>query len=417
VFLAGAVTVVRDVRSNIRLLALFNFLLDFRPYAPIGVIYFERVTHSYTLAMSVLAAAMLASAIFEVPTGIFSDKVGRRYTVMAGAVASLASVTCYAMGGSYTMLIAGAIGEGLARSLFSGNNDALLYDSLAELDQRSAYAHHLGRVSSAYQIALAISAVLGGLLATISFALVMWLSVIPKILMVAVSFRFLEPQVQAGAGRSGNIFAHLREAFHNIVKNPRLRMLSMAEIIGFSVGEADFIFRTVFIESLWPLWAIGMARTISNVTAAVSYYFAAWLHKRFGEKRLLLGGIASSNLINIASIIWASALSPALMGATSIFYGVNTVAKNSMMQHEFSDAQRSTMGSLTAFGGSLLFAVTSTLLGWLADQIGVRLALLTSTSLCLTPVIFYWLAFRHGKRAGNQAENAIPAAPIVDMPQ
>jgi MFS family permease len=88
-----------------------------------------------------------------------------------------------------------------------------------------------------------------------------------------------------------------------------------------------------------------------------------------------------------------------------------------MMQHEFSDAQRSTMGSLTAFGGSLLFAVTSTLLGWLADQIGVRLALLTSTSLCLTPAIFYWLAFRHGKRAGNQTENAMPAAPVVDMPQ
>jgi drug/metabolite transporter (DMT)-like permease len=91
------------------------------------------------------------------------------------------------------------------------------------------------------------------------------------------------------------------------------------------------------------------------------------------------------------------------MGATSIFYGVNTVAMNSMKQREFSDAQRSTMGSLTAFGGSLLFAVVSTLIGWLADQMGVRLALLVSTSLCMLPLLFYWLAFRHRKEAASQS--------------
>ena len=382
----------RDIRRNIRLLALFNFLLDFRPYAPIGVIYFARVTHSYTLAMSVLAAVMLSSAIFEVPTGIISDRVGRRYTIMAGAVASLGSVTCYALGGSYAMLLAGAICEGLARSLFSGNNDALLYDTLAEVDQRHDYSLHLGRVSSAYQIALAISAILGGLLATVSFALVMWLSVVPKVLMVGVTFRFLEPDVHIE--KSTNVFAHLRAALRNIVINRRLRWLSIGEIIGFSFGEADFLFRTVFIESLWPLWAIGLARTISNVTAALSYYFAARLHRHFGEKRLLFSGITLSNLTNVASIIWASVFSPAMMGATSIFYGVNTVAMNSLKQREYSDAQRSTMGSLTAFGGSLLFAVVSTFIGWLADQFGVRVALLISTSFCITPVIFYWLAFR-----------------------
>jgi MFS family permease len=410
--------VSRNVQRNIRLLAFFNFLLDFRLYAPVAIIYFERITHSYTLAMSVLAAAMLASAILEVPTGIFSDRIGRRYTLIAGAVASLASVICYALGGTYAMLIAGAIAEGLARSLFSGNNDALLYDTLTELDQRSEYSMHLGRVSSAYQIALAISSLAGGLIATFSFALVMWLSVVPKVLMVALSFGFLEPQVHIE--KSSNIFAHLREALHNIIKNRRLRMLSIGEIIGFSLGEADFVFRTVFIESLWPLWAIGAARTISNVTAAASFYFAARLHKRFGERRILYGGLFLSNFTNVSAIIWASVLSPALMGATSIFFGVNTVALNSMKQREFSDAQRSTMGSLTAFGGSLLFAVVSILLGWLADQIGVRYAILVSTSLCIIPLFFYWQAFQPGPvalAADKPEEQIADAGQLANSPQ
>jgi MFS family permease len=400
---------MRDVRRNIRLLALFNFLLDFRLYAPIVIIYFERVTGSYTLAMSVLGASMLASALLEVPTGIFSDRVGRRFTLMAGAAASLASVTCYALGGSYAMLLVGALAEGLGRALFSGNNDALLYDTLRETDQRHEYAQHLGRVSAAFQLALAISAILGGLLATISFALVMWLSVLPKVVMLALTLRFVEPSVPVE--KSPSLVAHLRQALHNIVVNRRLRHLTTGQIIGFSLGEADFLFRTVFIESLWPLWAIGLARTISNLTAAVSFYFAARLHQRFGERRLLFGGIFLSNLTNIASIVWVSALSPALMGATSIFYGVNTVAMNAMQQREFSDAQRSTMGSLVSFGGSLLFAVVATLLGWLADQVGVRWALLTSTALCMIPLLFYWLAFRPqvaARAATNDRATQIP---------
>jgi MFS family permease len=406
--------VYRDVRRNIRLLALFNFLLDFRLYAPIVVIYFEQITHSYTLAMSVLAAVMLSSAILEVPTGVVSDRVGRRVTIIAGAFASLASVTCYALGGSYAMLLAGAICEGLSRSLFSGNNNALLHDTLAETDQRGDFAKHFGRVSSAYQFALAISALIGGLLSPISFALVMWLSVVPKVFMVAISFGFVEPRVHLE--KSANIFAHLKDAFRNIMQNRRLRMLSIAEIIGASFGEADFVFRTVFIEMLWPLWAIGVARTISNITAAISYYFAHQLHKRFGEKRLLLGGISLSNLTNLAALIWPSVLSPALMGATSIFYGVNTVALSSMMQREFTDAQRSTMGSLTAFGASLTFAVVSTALGWLADQIGVRGALIVSTFFCASSVIFYWLAFRHTSASAGQESSEIAAQTHTPVP-
>jgi MFS family permease len=341
--------------------------------------------------------------------------VGRRYTIIAGAAASLASVTCYALGGSYAMLLVGALCEGLSRSLFSGNNDALLYDTLSESGERSQYAAYLGRVSSANQIALAVGAVLGGLLSVISFALVMWLSVLPKVVMLSVSFRFIEPKVHIE--KSTNVYAHLKVAFDNILHNRRLRMLSVAQILGFSLGEADFQFRTVFIQMLWPLWAIGVARTISNLTAAASFYFADRLHRRFGERRLLFGGIFVSNLINMASIIWASVLSPALMGVTSIFFGVNTVALNSMMQREFSDAQRSTMGSLTSFGGSLLFAVTSTLLGWLADQIGVRWALLISSTLCMIPLIFYWLAFRPGKDSHSQESDPFTPAPVAESSQ
>jgi hypothetical protein len=57
--------------------------------------------------------------------------------------------------------------------------------------------------------------------------------------------------------------------------------------------------------------------------------------------------------------------------------------------------------------------VVSTLLGWLADQIGVRYALLISTSLCIIPLFFYWLAFRQGKIAATQENNQLEPNPVA----
>ncbi|HLV37300.1 MAG TPA: MFS transporter, partial [Spirillospora sp.] len=175
------------VSRNITLLGWFNFWAEFRPYAPIAILYYAQVSGSYALGMSIFSAAMLAQSLFEVPTGILSDMVGRKKTVVYGAVAGVFALTFYAIGGTYLALLIGAIFEGLGRAFYSGNNDALLYDTLAEMEDHAAFQHHLGRTSSMYQFALAIAAVLGSLIAAISFQVVYWLSVIPMVLALLVS--------------------------------------------------------------------------------------------------------------------------------------------------------------------------------------------------------------------------------------
>jgi hypothetical protein len=82
-------------------------------------------------------------------------------------VAGVFALTCYAIGGTYGWLLAGAIFEGLGRAIYSGNNDALLYDTLAKTDKRELFQPYLGRTSSMYQFALVTTV----LLSTIPMAL------------------------------------------------------------------------------------------------------------------------------------------------------------------------------------------------------------------------------------------------------
>jgi hypothetical protein len=92
-----------------------------------------------------------------------------------------------------------------------------------------------------------------------------------------------------------------------------------------------------------PVWAMGFAQMIGNVTAAISFYYAGRLIRRFGEYGLVVPTV----------------LSP------------RADAKQSLIHREFTDEQRAMMGSLNSF------AVCSFLPGALADRIGVIPALLS----------------------------------------
>ncbi len=398
------------VARNIRLIGWFNFWADFRPYGPIAILYYSQVSGSYALGMSIFSAAMLAQSIFEMPTGVLSDLVGRKKTVVYGAVASVFALTFYAIGGSYWALLVGAIFEGLGRAFYSGNNDALLYDTLAEMEQRETFQEYLGKTSSMYQLALAISAIIGSLIAAISFRTVYWVSVIPMVLSLIVSVRLIEPHMHVS--ENTNIYSHLKTALRNFRQNARLRTLSLAWIVSYAVGESSWLIRSAFIVTLWPVWAIGIAQMIGNVTAAISFYYAGRIIKRFGEFRLLVGGMLISELVNLFGLIFASVISPALMASNSIFFGVNNVAKQSLIQHEFSDEQRATMGSLNSFAGSIAFSVFSFLLGGLADRVGIVPALVTASLLSIIPMALYFRVLR--PRAGEL--NPVEANEVTPKP-
>src|SRR3989338_4038016 len=153
------------LHKNIKILTWFNFFTDFLLYAPVAIIYFERITGSYALGMSIFSIIMIASALFEVPTGIFSDYIGRRKTVILGAFCAVLYVTFYAIGTSYWILVTGALFEALSRSFYSGNNDALLHSTLAETNDQHQYEEYLGKTSSMFQAAATIAAVSGSILA------------------------------------------------------------------------------------------------------------------------------------------------------------------------------------------------------------------------------------------------------------
>ena len=389
---------------NITLLYWFNFFTDFRLYAPIAIIYFTKVTGSYALGMSIFSIIFVTSAIFEIPTGILSDYVGRKKTVMFGAITAVIYSILYALSGSFLILALGAMFEGLSRAFYSGNNEALLYDSLQEVHEEEKYDEYLGKVSSMFQVALAISGVIGGLLASWSFALIMWISVISQIICLYLSTQLREPKNLSS--KTGNIYKHIEEAMRGFMTKKKLRLLSISSIISFGIGEASYQFQSAFYNSLWPIWAVGVAKTLSNIGATISFRYSGAINRKFGTIKVLLLSSIFRKSINIIAVSIPTFFSPILMATTSLTYGVTTVAERALMQREFTYHQRATMGSLNAFAWSIFFGIVAFCMGKVADIISPAYALLIFMILSIPTIWIYFLLYRDDKDCKKMNESS-----------
>jgi MFS family permease len=377
------------MERNIKLMALFNFFTDFKLYSAVEVIYFARITGSYALAMSLFSVIFISSAIFEIPTGIYSDKIGRRKTIIWGAISAVIFSVFYAIGINYWFLFVGALFEGLSRSFYSGNNDAFLHDSLKSLGKKEYYGHYFGRISAMFQAALTVGAVLGSIIANWSFFWIMWLSVIPQICCFAISLILTEPPDISPINT--NIYAHLSGAFSRLWKNKRLRLLSFNQILSFGIGESTFEFNTAFIASVWPIWAIGISKMISYIGGGVSYWYSSKLIKRFGGIKLMIFDSIYNRIANLIAVIYPSVLSPLFMSTTSFLYGVTEVSSNSLMQKEFTDSERATLSSIASLIGSVFFGIYSIILGIVADAFTPAGAILFAQFCSIPRIYILWL--------------------------
>ncbi|GLW93910.1 MFS transporter [Actinokineospora globicatena] len=372
--------------QTVRLLGWFNFLGDFRLYGPIMVIYFAQVTGSYTAAASLLAVKTLSSAAFEVPTGLLSDRLGRRGTMIAGAVVMVAAHVGYACASGYGLLLAAVVLEGLATSLWSGNNESLLYDTLVDAGREKEFPRHSGRVNSMFQIALALAAPIGGVLAGAwSLRAVVAVSVVPQVLCVLVALRVREPRLHGPL--ESTVLAHLGSALRGLRRDPVLRRMTLVSALRYS-SESAAQLSPVFVAGLWPLWALGLWRTFGHGMAFISFRTSGWVINRLGPTRTLLSSELLDALVNTVALIKPTVFSPLLLGSPA--YGMSTTAQQTLLQRAFTPHQRATMGSLTALLGSALYALVALAAGLIADHWGIVAALLTIQAVALIALPLTW---------------------------
>lgn len=213
-----------------------------------------------------------------------------------------------------------------------------------------------------FQFALAISALIGTVtLGFASFQILFWLSLIPQVIGLGIAFALIEPRVH-DARQETNIFSHLRESIMRFRTNIRLRKLSLASITSYAINEPIHDFYPTFMATLWPTWAIPLAKTLSHIFTATGFRIAGRIIERYGADRTLQWENRINYIVSTLIIAFPSIATPLIRSITSLGFGIGTVAEKTLFQREFTDRQRATMDSLNSLAGKLAYSIFAILL-------------------------------------------------------
>jgi MFS family permease len=336
---------------------------------PFLVIYFAQITGTYVLAMTVLAVETITSALMDIPTGVFSDRIGRKHTMIIGSIATTLSISCYALANNFTWLVVGAALSGLGQCLFSGNNNALLYESLKSYGKEDQFHHYQGRTKSMFQLALGLSAFCSSLFTAHGLRFLFILGIVPQILSIFVSLFFKEPRLHVATHQDG--LAHLKAACLLAYRNPPLRLLILGQALSYGAGESSFFLKAAFVNIFWPTWAVGIYRGFNHFFGFISFWFAGYVLDRAKGLRLLIIAEAYWFVSQSIAVLIRNIFSPIIFLTVPFFLGSFMVARDHLLQKEFTDEQRAAMGSVASFAGSIVYGVAAICTGFLSDSFGL----------------------------------------------
>lgn len=382
--------------KNIRLLYLISFFSSSRFFTPILVIYFAQVTGSYAQAMTLLAFDSIFQAILEIPTGIFSDLIGRKYTTILAGTAGLFCVSFWAFGGNFWYLLAGTFFGGLSGALSSGNDEALIYDSLKDDNKEDRFHVYYSKIGTITMATFGLSALIGGFLAGISFQLVFWLSAGFNFIGIVTSLFLHNPYIHKKVNK--NPYIHLREASKLFITNPALRMLSLSNAITNSLSQFSYQFTPVFVNTLWPIWAVGVMRSSTLFLSAGGNFVGGKIIDKFKAFNVLVSQFILNRVVLIPAFLFPTIFSPVLIISSSFLLSIGLVAQRTIIQKEFSDHQRATMGSIDSLLKRILLSIILVLMGILADIAGPRNILLLAEILAIPVIFIYWRLYLYNKR-------------------
>ncbi len=323
--------------------------------------------------MSLYAIETIISAFFEIPVGIISDRIGRKKIMMIGAFFRFSSFVLFSLAHNYTLLLIGVCCAGFSSALASGNNDALLYDTLSTINQKEKYHQIYAKIVSCLQSGLFLGSIIGCVFAFYSLRLCLICSIISVFFAFILTYFITEPPQSCN---QNSFLKQFLTALHEIWKRRRLKYITLADCLHYGFNEASYSFNSVFIKQFVPIWSLGLLKAVGHLFNAIGATLSNKVAKKFTIDKTAVLGLILDDLTNLISVLCNNFLTPFIRLFSPFVEGIHTPAVNTIIQNEIENDIRATTLSIISIISSVCYTLAALFIGVLADCFSPYLALL-----------------------------------------
>jgi len=367
-----------DCRSNIWKINLLQVLRWFFLIMPVIVLFYKENGLSMQQVMILQAVYSVTMVLFEVPSGYFSDTLGRRNCLVMGCVLGTAGFSVYSFSHSFAGFLIAELALGLGQSFISGTDAALLYDTLLELQGEQTYTKHQGRLSAIGNFSESIAGIVGGFIAVYSLRMNLYIEAAVMACAIPVALSIKEPRIHEDLKSSmtwKGFFAILKDIF----QSPGLCWLIIhnAVVLAATLTIVWFVQPYLKVSGI-PLALFGIIWTVLNISVGASSMIAHRIEKNVSTRTSFIMPVimilAGYMLLGMTTALWACAFIIILYCVRGFCLPVFSTHINRQVTTDM----RATVLSIRVLLTRLIFSIVGPLLGWMSDAFTLHSALVTA---------------------------------------
>jgi MFS family permease len=338
--------------------------------------------------MLINAAYTVAQVVFEVPTGVVADTVGRRASYLLAVGTILVSTLLYvgfglAGFGLWPFAAASAI-LGIGYTFYTGAVDAWMVDALHSVGYKERLEPIFARYGITFGIFMLIGTTFGGLLGQVD----LWIPYVARAVVLVPAF-LLGLLVMRDLGFKGRALT-LRSfgvetrkiATAGVtygLRDRAVRFIMFASLVqGVFFMYGFYSWQKYFLDLLGRdlVWVTGLIAALVGLTQIVGNMAVGRIIARWPDRGLILMTCAAVTTVTVigAALIQNFWVAVPLYLVSTVAFGISLPVKQGWLNARIPSQQRATIISLDALFGDGGSTVGQVGLGWMSSAVSIPAA-------------------------------------------
>ncbi|MBW3013318.1 MFS transporter [Candidatus Woesearchaeota archaeon] len=339
------------------------------------------------------SAFFLVALLMEIPTGMFSDKVSRKWSLVISSLIGIPVTVVIILSNSfYVVLIAMALG-GVAGALVSGTDIAILYDTLKGLKKEDMFKKIGGKMRWYGGVSGAIGGIAGGMIAQFDLSYAWWGAVAVSVLSLFVRLSLKEPPFFRESEEESHLL-HLGRSFKMSFKGDAAYFVLYAAITWLFFSLGFWLWQPYLKLISIPIFFFGFFYAAERLISGYASKKAHQVEGKIGMRNSLLFIpliLALAFILQSQFVILFGFLFIFLQSVAGGYFGP---VLDDYINKRIPSSKRATILSIKNMIYGLLFIIFSPLLGHVVDLYSLQIALLLMGAVLAVVALIFFIVFK-----------------------
>ena len=342
-------------------------------HVAIGILYFQSCGLTLVQSLSVESVYYVAKSVFDLPGGYFADRLGRKSSLLTSSLICAAAYLTIGLSSTYAMFALASVMLGLAMSLSTSSDSALLYDELQARNALSHYEKAEARGWGMRNFGFAVASAAGAWIAAMStLAIAFFLSAGVIATSTLFVMRYMhEPHFRGVANRASWL-----KAMREVAVQPRFYLTVAFFAVIFVVVRIGFwsfqpILSHLGIDTKW----FGALFGLTLFVTLFATLRIEWMRRVRGGPWVVLGALCSTCFLIVGlGVAKGGALGFLVVMLGFLVHAVAFGLYDPAMRRSINDmadgSVRASAISVVSMIGNLGFAAFAPIFGYLIERVG-----------------------------------------------